>query len=332
MAVAKQFLDALFAPYSGLGDGFDRPSLEIRALAPRGSAEGTQPVRQWFGLDRTAQAAEACMGLAETMDVYVGVLPRRGHGGRMGSVPWGGWLFADIDGGDEGVAGAVQLVAREPRKWAAPHMMVVSGGGVHCYWRLREAAELADAEQRAAWKAAEKGLVAAIGGNSQGAHADPQATDIARILRVPGTVNHKRGRPVELIRLRDGDHGLDTWLMSVGMAGDSGRDARATEGSRATDGRQATEFGRRVRKGLPRAGEWRVGDPIPDGLLRWARTGYVEGERHGRIVSDAKWLVRDIGMPTHVAESLIRTKAMSSPGSHPIGDGELKAMMRWANA
>ncbi|MCX6359764.1 MAG: hypothetical protein NT029_08165 [Armatimonadetes bacterium] len=327
MAVAKQFLDALYAPYSGLGDGFDRPSLEIRALPPRGAAEGMQPVRQWFGLDRTEQAAEVCMGLAETMDVYVGVLPRRGHGGKMGSVPWGGWLFADIDGGDDGVAGAVQLVAREPRKWAAPHMMVVSGGGVHCYWRLRAAAELADAEQRAAWKSAEKGLVAAIGGAAPQAHADPQATDIARILRVPGTVNHKRQRPVELIRLRDGAHGLDSWVASCGA------ERRTDEHGPARTGTDhVPQSIGPLRRGLPRAGEWRPGEPIPDGLLRWARTGYVEGERHGRIVSDAKWLVRDIGMPTHVAETLIRTKAMASPGSHPISDGELTAMMRWANA
>lgn len=62
-----------------------------------------------------------------------------------------------------------------------PHLWVASGGGMHAYWRLdRElpAEEIESCNRR---------LAEAIGG-------DPACTDRGRIMRLPGTVNQKRGR------------------------------------------------------------------------------------------------------------------------------------------
>jgi hypothetical protein len=61
-----------------------------------------------------------------------------------------------------------------------PHLVVASGGGVHAYWRL--AGELPGREL----EAANRRLAARLGG-------DPQASDRGRPMRLPGTVNHKRG-------------------------------------------------------------------------------------------------------------------------------------------
>jgi hypothetical protein len=63
-----------------------------------------------------------------------------------------------------------------------PHMVVRSGsGGLHAYWRLA-------APVRPDWiEAANRALCAHLG-------ADPQSTNRGRIMRLPGTRNHKAGR------------------------------------------------------------------------------------------------------------------------------------------
>lgn len=303
---AERFLGALMAPYAAMGDAWGLPTVEVRCLAPA-SRGGGAPQRRWFGLGRLREAAEHCLEMAEEWDVYAGVLPRRGRGGRLGSIPWAGWLFADIDGGSDGPLGAIGLVSRKPARWSAPEMMVISGGGCHCYWRLSAPAEMDDEEQRQLWRSAERGLVEAIGGAEPGAHADLNATDIARILRVPGTWNHKRGKPVQLIRLQPGEHDLALWVGAVGAP---------------------------IRRPLERSAappQWQHDQMLTDGLMRWAAQGYQEGSRHGRIVADARWLLRDKGMPQNVAETLLRAKVAASPGRHPIGEEELRQMMRWAH-
>lgn len=75
-----------------------------------------------------------------------------------------------------------------------PSIVVDSGGGLHVYWVLDDFLE------RRAWQAYAKKLKAVM--KAVGFLADPTRTaDIASILRVPGTLNHKYQppRPVQLI-------------------------------------------------------------------------------------------------------------------------------------
>ena len=70
--------------------------------------------------------------------MYFGVLPRLGRSGSQSDVQYAGVLFADIDGGDDGVAYAAGMLtaAVYPRPdvpvLPRPHIAVRSGGGVHC--------------------------------------------------------------------------------------------------------------------------------------------------------------------------------------------------------
>ena len=105
-------------------------------------------------------------------------LARPGRGGRVlpGAVAW-----IDID-----EPANVERVRRFPYR---PHMVVVSGsGGLHAYWRLAAAIELDELE------AVNRKLAGHLG-------ADDGIWDRARIMRVPGTVNAKAGRPCRLAYL-----------------------------------------------------------------------------------------------------------------------------------
>lgn len=68
-----------------------------------------------------------------------------------------------------------------------PHLVVYSGsGGAHAYWRLADPLAVEDLE------AANRKLAVHLG-------ADAASTDRARIMRLPGTHNHKADRPCRLV-------------------------------------------------------------------------------------------------------------------------------------
>lgn len=210
MSAASCFLSALMAPYP------DDPELrlELRPLWPEWKQselypEGDPPwywrsqtrMREWFLLSATEAAAAHALGAAARTDVYMGVLPRSGRKGGQADVPMAAWLWADVDGGAEGWQGSVALVKKSglPR----PHLAVVSGGGVHCYWRLSDVERLDSDRDRQAFKELLQRLCKAIGGEKRQAHADSSRADSASILRVPGTWNWKRReepRAVQLVR------------------------------------------------------------------------------------------------------------------------------------
>lgn len=113
-------------------------------------------------------------------DVYFGVATRRdASGGTLANCRHLGALFVDID--------FKRIEASEARSRLAaallpPSAVVHSGGGLHCYWFLREPMVLPDAAHVA--KDLLRRLASALGG-------DLSAAEPARILRVPGTWNRK---------------------------------------------------------------------------------------------------------------------------------------------
>lgn len=116
-------------------------------------------------------------------DVYVGVLLRRSQGGSRGDLAGEGaviWLDCDSAGCTRALAGF------RPQ----PSIAVASGtgGNLHAYWLLHDAAALDDIER------ANRVIAHELGG-------DLQCTDAGRILRPPSW-NHKHDppRPVRLLR------------------------------------------------------------------------------------------------------------------------------------
>jgi hypothetical protein len=127
--------------------------------------------------------ATRALFLGRRTDVYVGCAPRtRRHGGRD-AVAQAFVLWADCDG-----EAAVQALARfEPQ----PAIVIASGSGTNChaYWPLSEPLARDELER------ANRRLAYALG-------ADAASADAARILRVPGTLSHKRRPPTAVVALR----------------------------------------------------------------------------------------------------------------------------------
>jgi hypothetical protein len=75
-----------------------------------------------------------------------------------------------------------------------PSAVIGSGGGWHCYWMLADPFVIDGPESLERAKQAQYGWVEFTGG-------DPDAKDLARVLRVPGTFNYKYDppRPVETL-------------------------------------------------------------------------------------------------------------------------------------
>lgn len=66
-----------------------------------------------------------------------------------------------------------------------PSVVVDSGGGYHCYWLLQETVPI-DEVNRVDVQGVQQSWVRMLG-------ADPGASDLRRVLRAPGTYNHKPG-------------------------------------------------------------------------------------------------------------------------------------------
>ncbi|WP_018639521.1 hypothetical protein [Parafrankia elaeagni] len=166
--------------------------------------------------------AARCLRIGDAgADVYAGVqllrgVPARGRGGAAdtsGLVALAGDL--DVQGGahatttDTGLplpptrAEALGILAGLPD----PTFTVWTGGGIHPWWVLRRHEHLDVDEAR--------GIVRGWGdllrdrGRARGWHVD-QTGDLARVLRLPGTVNHKYSdRPVVEIIATGPRYGLD---------------------------------------------------------------------------------------------------------------------------
>lgn len=132
---------------------------------------------------------EAAIEDREGTDVYFGVLPRKDRVGRSEAIAdEASVVWADFDGKSFGSqVGAFHAMAGvTPR----PQIVIDSGNGYHAYWLLDDSYPFADIQL------VMKGIALEAG-------SDTNAVDKARILRVPGTRNHKEPKnpkPVRLLR------------------------------------------------------------------------------------------------------------------------------------
>jgi hypothetical protein len=173
----ERFLAALSASSA------DGMFLDVRWRRP-----GAQMRRRFMPADSLADAVSLIRALGRRSDVYVGVALRDGctHGGRQAiKASRLAWVESD----DARTAECLRAFS------SPPSMLVASGtpGHVQAYWLLDRAYPPEQVE------AVNRRLAFALAG-------DPGCTDISRILRPPGTLNHKHSpaRPVTLLAFRQG--------------------------------------------------------------------------------------------------------------------------------
>lgn len=152
--------------------------VEVRYRLPNGRGMG----QEFYGVRDSQRAADRILRLGRSTDTYLGVAPRTRRAGGRDAIERVHALWADCDTRD--------AFAALDRFAPAPPIVVRSGSGLHAYWPLWPPLAPGHAE-RANRRLAHK------------LRADPRATDAARILRPPGTFNHKLAepRPVSIERL-----------------------------------------------------------------------------------------------------------------------------------
>jgi len=121
-------------------------------------------------------------------NIYSGVASRKDYDGSKRGCLQISCLWQDIDFKDfpGELDDAFALLKKFPLK---PSMIVLSGHGLHVYWLLREPV------------AASLEIECYLKGIRNELGADPAATQIAQLMRVPETFNHKNKNEVVLVEL-----------------------------------------------------------------------------------------------------------------------------------
>jgi len=244
---------------------FSEGNIEIRALKD-GKAHPA-----FFHLEDLAGIREHCQNYAK-WDLYFGVCTRNGGGTRehIVSIPA---LWSDIDYKMTPLDEFAELYAKFPFKASA---IILSGGGCHPYWFLKEALTKADIPKV---EEANRRIAQALKG-------DFSAVDAARILRVPRTLNYKYipPREVRVSQLNDFAYELDDFL---DILPEVEKGPHAKTGDRNPQGWQdellkGVKASYRHQTALRLAGRWAqkgLSDAeIVNGILAWNRENHPPKE------------------------------------------------------
>jgi hypothetical protein len=175
----------------------------------------TRKIQKFYPtVDRLVHAAEELD--ADGYDTYFGLGTFDGKGTRKAEhVLHMSSLYVDLDCGEDKdyaeTSEALDALGSFCKTVGMPHpIMVLSGYGLHAYWLLAEPVPVVD------WKPVAVALKRTCA--AHGLHIDPSVTaDAARVLRVPGTHNHKRGglAPVILVGVERGDPRELSWFADL---------------------------------------------------------------------------------------------------------------------
>jgi len=243
--------------------------------------------------------------------VYYGVNPANERGmaderARIGTIAAVNCVFAEFDAKDYGGDKAATL-AHVDGLAVSPSVVIDSGGGYHCYWFLRSPFIFAEQADRDRARQLQAAWVAYVGG-------DGGAKDLARVLRVPGTVNSKYNppRPVTILRAD---------LARLYTIGDL---ETAAKPPTSPNNRQPTTSGNGRGPSDDAGQHW-----LDKALARYVPHGGEFSRNHTGL-----WLacqLRDNGMSEAEAEGwlLAYARTVSAPGD-PYGDGEALASLRSA--
>lgn len=201
-----EFLLTLF---SGVQDGW----IEVCHIAPEGVQIYPRTVIQWRPLPISADTIDPNLpGImaknAAGYSSYFGVAVRGKHyppeqrisektgkeytfhpRGKAVDASWITCLWADVD--EAGPAGYTRLNSIG----YPPSIIVSSGGGWHGYWMLTRPLQITDLN-RDTVKRTLKGMAKALG-------SDTTVADLARVLRLPGTINTKPSRNGAICEVAD---------------------------------------------------------------------------------------------------------------------------------
>jgi len=157
----QQFLSAIF-------DATD--VIEFRTLKP--------VTKNWSTIADLPAIVEKIEKLnAQGAQCYFGANPRKQSGeSKEDGVALARALFVDFD---HGVSVEEAWSRIKAARLPMPTATVVTGGGVHCWWRLDQ-----PVTDRKLWSSLQKSLALALG-------SDPSVHDWPRLARMPGLANHK---------------------------------------------------------------------------------------------------------------------------------------------
>ena len=230
--------------------------------------------------------------------VYAGVLPRiRPNGGTAADTDGGRVVWIDCDSIDADAALASVRAAGVP----APCLAVNSGHGAHIYWKLAE--KLPKDRHLRLLKALYAYLRDAPG---LAGHVDPKTQEAARVLRLPGFINHKP--PVAECRIAFIDSGQITEVSAWGAVVAAG-EAKAAE-PRASGVRLQTPGTTTPSYAVPGAGSPK---PDADGSIERRAIAYLDklppaisGQGgHNAAYNAARVLAHDFALPKDRALALL---------------------------
>lgn len=144
--------------------------VEIRLLK-----DGCTPKQRWFAASDLSRVADSLMEWNQDgWNVYAGANPRTHVGGsKNDDVLLARTLFVDFD--FVALAEIRRRIDEPALPW--PTMIVSSGHGFHCYWKLTE-----PLRNLGLWTLCQQALIAML-------DSDPCVHDPARIMRLPGFDN-----------------------------------------------------------------------------------------------------------------------------------------------
>ncbi len=163
--------------------------IELRAI------RGDEVDRAFFRLDQLEEAT-AWAARCEDFNIYFGACTRKddssGKKDNLYDLPglWVDFDFKDFESGEDQVIKTLKGFRPQPS------LLVHSGGGIHAYWKFRKPVPPTPE------------LESMLKGLCRHLHGDLGATDLPRILRVPGTWNHKYEpiRPVKILHITEMTH------------------------------------------------------------------------------------------------------------------------------
>lgn len=131
-------------------------------------------------------------------NIYFGVYTREGEIGSKESVREATCLFADLDfkdykNGESDAKASIDAFALKPS------IIVNSGNGYHAYWMFKESVK------------ANANVESYLRGIAKSINSDIKVAEIARILRVPDTINQKNSKKVTIIEFNDNVYTLNNF-------------------------------------------------------------------------------------------------------------------------
>ena len=185
------------------------------------------------------EAAAAASSRCDTQNIYVGVglygdvKKGRGTAKDVSAIPA---LWADVDIGEHDSGKKYPGTIRDAIRvidlpQASPSIVINSGHGIHAWWLLIEplTAEDDHIAKAAVWSSVVKNSAARLGYEVDG------VGDVSRVLRVPGTFNHKSTPPAAVSVIdwnidRRYDYDADLGMVIDALGGSNGGSNGGTKG------------------------------------------------------------------------------------------------------